>query len=343
MDNKKSSYDPSIDATRLVAILAVILIHTSTRVLEVTNFDLIHTSWTLFLNQASRFAVPLFFLISGFVLELSSATPQTIWRYLQKRTSRLFIPFVFWSVIYYFLIYRQHKSSFLSVLATGDASYQLYFIPALILLYLLFPLIHKFYLLFSKKWVLLVLGLIEIGLLYLDYSHKGLLLVFPLRVAVLNFYVFILGIVASKHQKQILTSVEQWKIILIPSAVVAACFVYLEGKYNYLTSGNYLYFYSQWRPSVLLYTLLVGSLLFYFFNKVLLKESLVKNLSQLSFFVFLVHVIVLEILWTYVGVQLFPGAANYWFDLSYFACVTIVSFLLAYMVHKIPHLAKLTG
>ena len=57
---------------RAIAILAVILIHTTTRTLEATHYNLTSYPWTLLLNQVSRFAVPLFFLISGFVLELSS-------------------------------------------------------------------------------------------------------------------------------------------------------------------------------------------------------------------------------------------------------------------------------
>jgi surface polysaccharide O-acyltransferase-like enzyme len=61
----------SIDSLRGLSILAVLLIHTTTRTLEASNFNIVGFSWTLFLNQIARFAVPLFFLISGLVLEIS--------------------------------------------------------------------------------------------------------------------------------------------------------------------------------------------------------------------------------------------------------------------------------
>src|SRR5690242_5000258 len=97
-------HDNTIDVLRLVSILAVLLIHTTTRTLEISHYDLVNNLFTLFLNQASRFAVPLFFLISGFVLEVSNKPIKYI-TFLKKRLGKIFIPYIFWSLIYYFLIY----------------------------------------------------------------------------------------------------------------------------------------------------------------------------------------------------------------------------------------------
>src|SRR5258706_27456 len=57
--------DLAIDSLRTISILAVVLIHTTTRTLEASGYDLNSFSLTLILNQLSRFAVPLFFMISG--------------------------------------------------------------------------------------------------------------------------------------------------------------------------------------------------------------------------------------------------------------------------------------
>ena len=54
--------NPAIDVMRLLAILAVVLVHTTTKTLNATGYDLNAYWWPLLLNQISRFAVPMFFL-----------------------------------------------------------------------------------------------------------------------------------------------------------------------------------------------------------------------------------------------------------------------------------------
>jgi surface polysaccharide O-acyltransferase-like enzyme len=134
----------SIDSLRGLAILAVLLIHTTTRSLEASNFNIVGFSWTLFLNQITRFAVPLFIIISGFVLELSYHE-ESYWLFIKKRFSKIFVPYTLWSIFYYLLIYNQNHDSFIRVILTGNASYQLYFIPTLCIFYITFPILHKIY------------------------------------------------------------------------------------------------------------------------------------------------------------------------------------------------------
>ena len=127
--NKEKVNIFAIDALRTISILAVVLIHTTTRVLENSGYNLYTHPFTLFFNQAARFAVPMFFLISGFVLELNYHLNESFIHFLKKRFIKVFIPFLFWSLIYYFFIYTKHNSGFLEALIGGNASYQLYFIP----------------------------------------------------------------------------------------------------------------------------------------------------------------------------------------------------------------------
>lgn len=161
MKEKHKSNIYAIDAMRSIAIFAVVLIHTTSRTLEFFQYDLNGHLITLFLNQISRFAVPSFFLISGFVLELNHHTDINYWQYFKKRASRILVPYLAWSALYYFLIYRSDPDSFIKALLTGSASYQLYFIPSLIIFYLAFPFFHKLYKVIANKWVLIVLGIMR--------------------------------------------------------------------------------------------------------------------------------------------------------------------------------------
>src|SRR5581483_7891153 len=109
---QQKQHIPTIDVLRIISILAVIIIHTTTRTLEINGADIIRVQWTLFLNQIFRFAVPLFFMISGFVLEVSYPFHASYFTYIKKRINRIFVPYLFWSAIYYFFVYKEHTENF---------------------------------------------------------------------------------------------------------------------------------------------------------------------------------------------------------------------------------------
>ncbi len=321
-------YNPAIDILRIISILAVILIHTSSRVLEVNHFDLKSVPVLTIANQLSRFAVPLFFMISGFVLELSFSVHQNFWLYIKKRFSKILLPYLFWSLFYYFFIYTHHDNNLLRVFLSGSASYQLYFIPALLIFYLIFPLLRKIQ---FNKYLMIFLGILQILLLYIDYKYFGIHINFPIRIALLNLYVFLVGIVAFRHQTQLQKLLSRnWPISLI-TTILCGTWVVIDGFSRYYQTFNFEAIYSQWRPSIFLYTLSIAAFGLYFFSKLKFPESLVKKIASLSFFVFFVHTWILELLWK---------NNLHW---GLFASVTIVSFTIAFMAHKIPYLNKVTG
>jgi len=153
---------------------------------------------------------------------------------------------------------------------------------------------------------------------------------------------------ASHSKGSILTSLEKWKSVIIPLTIFQGLFVFWEGKSRYLSTWNYTTFYSQWRPSVMIYTLLIALSAFYIFEKTNIQFPKSEKLSKLSYFVFFVHVIVLEVTWSLFGKSLFNllgGSAigKIFFDPIFFVIVTSLSFLIAFLIHKIPYLHKVTG
>lgn len=343
---EKKQYKSAIDVLRILSILAVVGIHTTIRTLETSSFALQKIPFTLFLNQIFRFAVPLFFTISGFVLELNFHANENYLTFLKKRLNRIFIPYVFWSVIYYFFVYTKGRDpNFINSLLKGDSSYQLYFIPALLILYLVFPLIHKYFKIIGNIWMIISLFFVQLFLLFKDYNGQHLQIFYPLAIVLLNFFPFILGVFISRNYEVFKKFINKWKYILLLGAVVSGYIVFHEGYSGYLNTQNYLTFYSQWRPSVLIYTIFVGGFLYWLFDRNILNISLVKTLSKLSFFVFFIHVIILEFLWYLIGIKIFQlqFAQNLWWDPVYFIAVTLISFSIAYLVHKISYLSKITG
>lgn len=88
----------SVDFFRVIAILCVIIIHTN----PFNGFDgsILYKYLHVILNQSSRFAVPFFFVISGFFYgnKIHNSTDQESYTIL--RLKNLFILWVVWSVIY---------------------------------------------------------------------------------------------------------------------------------------------------------------------------------------------------------------------------------------------------
>ena len=330
-------YNPSIDLLRIVSIFSVVLIHTSTKILEYYNYDLVNQTFTLFLNQAFRFAVPLFFFISAFVLELNYPQDFNYFSYLKKRFSRLFLPYLFWSLIYYYFVYTINTKSFFTAFLLGDASYQLYFVPSLFIFYLVFPFLHRHIKFFARKFILIFLLIVQLSLLSLDYYFQPLPFPHPVSVFLLNFNIFVLGILASHHQVKILDFVKKYQISFISAFLILAVYITLEGRNLYLQNQNYLSFYSNWRPVNFIYTLVFSALFFYIFSRFKHKTVFINKIASYSFFVYLVHVIIIEITWILIP---HPFLSHPFFFLL---ATLIPSYLLAFLVSKIPHLSKITG
>ncbi len=330
----------AIDVLRAIAIAAVLLIHTTTKVLEATHYDLATYSFTLFLNQITRFAVPLFILISGFVLELNYNYHTSYWAYLKKRVSKIFIPYFFWSLIYYYFVYTGNHDNLIQALLTGSASYQLYFIPTLCIFYLLFPLLHKTYKFIASIPVLTILGLTQIWLMNQDYFVKQYSLPEPVRIFILSYFIFILGVVAGRNKDKIIEIVGKIKYVLIILIPYLIYHIFEEGKNQYFKTYNIRAFYSQWRPSVLIYTLILGAVLFYIFNKSRFDSKIIEKFSKLSYPVFFIHVIVLETIWKYFPYNTVGKIA---YDPIFFTLVLTFSFGATFLIHKISRLSKLTG
>lgn len=336
----------SIDAIKSLAILGVILIHTTTRTLEASNFNLVNFSWTLFLNQAMRFAVPLFMIISGFVLELVRKE-ESYWSFIKRRFSKIFIPYILWSLIYYLFIYTNNNDNLLEVLLTGNASYQLYFIPALLVFYLSFPLINKLIHNFSNKIILVLVACIGLFLLYKNYYIKAFDLGDEINAMILSYVYFVIGVIAANNRIFIAKITKKFNLFLSIPVVTLALYVFWEGRNRYILTGNYLSYYSQWRPSVFFYTIFTALLFYYIFEHTRLNGSFISRFAKHSFFVFFVHVAVLEIVWKYFGKYAFPVTdgtiGKIIFDPVFFVGVTLISFIFAKFIHKIPKMISFLG
>lgn len=151
----------SLDFIKFFAILGVVTIHSVPA----------ETEWGLVLNTLSRFAVPFFFAVSGFLISQKlngSQQSKVVKKYLSNIAmiyicwTAFYITFDFVKIAYFnptdFTNYISENLTILKLLYYGGAAsggYQLWFLPALFWSVLVLYIFNKF----NKIGLLLILGL----------------------------------------------------------------------------------------------------------------------------------------------------------------------------------------
>jgi peptidoglycan/LPS O-acetylase OafA/YrhL len=159
-----------------LAIIAVVIIHFLAAFPDSLYLDSTFSWWSIPLQQFLRFCVPVFIALSGFGLAKKYTGRTVSWReFISRRVIRLLPLYLLWSVILWlsFQVYPSWQimppESLWKQLLRGSVDYQLYFVPLILQLYLLFLFLHRL----SKHQLLLTLtftGLIQGGLTLVSQS-----------------------------------------------------------------------------------------------------------------------------------------------------------------------------
>ncbi len=197
-----------IDAIRVIASVFVVFMHTAAGALRTDVAG--HTGWFFLagLSSIAFCAVPLFFMISGFLLTASDRT-KDVRILLRERLPRLVVPLLFWSVLYIawdmYVSRTASPAAFLKMFVSAlqrPANISLWFMYALVAMYLVSPLLCGALRSLSRQGERLLLGIIIVvklisalrivlpgfGAGYLDFSVIGYLDAFAGHIAC-----FILG------------------------------------------------------------------------------------------------------------------------------------------------------
>jgi surface polysaccharide O-acyltransferase-like enzyme len=161
---RKTDHYQYIDGLRVLAIVAVVVIHASS---NITNSSpTVSMSWQMasMLNLALRWAVPVFVMISGALL--LSKKDESMGVFFQKRLNRLLLPAGFFILVYF---WWQNRGGYVltvgeyakRVLVWGNPYYHLYFLYVIIGLYLVTPALRVLVQYMTKRQ----LGLLTILLL----------------------------------------------------------------------------------------------------------------------------------------------------------------------------------
>ncbi len=329
----------NVDIVRLISMIAVVMIHTT------ASFAGAYPT-LMWENQAARFAVPAFIIISGFVLystEDHFVRKGAYVDFLKKRLGRVIPPYIIWSFIY--LMFNSITtrevtlSSALKDIATGNAYVHLYFVFIMIQFYFLFPILAEAYRRFPKIVLYLSFAITVIIQYGMYFSDMGLYTMpntfIPAgRLFVTYLFYFVLGMHLKNNADTMMKTLSRSVFSLLILWVVSLYVMHWDAVQTGTSALST-------RPSVIPYAVLTVFLLlglFYHANRSELPfYGMLSSLAQQSFFVYLSHLLVMQIIllianqtgkrefyWTVYG-------TNYLFFIT-----LIISILIAVFISRIP-------
>ncbi len=286
----------SIDILRFPLILAVIYIHSTT--ISDENFALLEAIRNIISNTVCHIAVPLFFLISGylFFINVNEFNLKVYIKKLKSRFKTLVVPYVFWNTIVVLFIaigqvllpsffsgafksvtdfsFEEWISVFWSVQNSGEPiSFQLWFLRDLIVMIFLTPVFY--YLGRYLKWIL-VLGLIIFRLSGFDIYVTGFS-----SVAISFFGVgATLGIMKFER-------INPTKLKIISLTIIYIALIVIEQFYMDAT----------WHGFVHRFDVILGCILVFEISFLMAKKNFEINgiLTKSSFFIYCYHVLFIMI------------------------------------------------
>lgn len=323
-------------------MLLVVLLHVSA-----VSFMRFHTAWdvALIYDSISRVSVPLFFILSGYLL---LDKKESVSVFFIKRASKIFIPFLFWTVLYKLYVAYYTKSSFdfnvLNIITT-PAYYHLWFLYAIIIMYLMTPALRLIisngdsnifkYMLISWFFVVCVYSCI-LQVNSVIFKHGQMLGDGHLDTYIyLSGYYFIGGVI--KKTSSLIFKRRVLLNLFLFSTLLTILLTWATSNYiGHPTEVFFVYISPLVVIASICLFLCMVSIDFNFPKRI---NFLISSISSKCFCVYLVHLIVLESMARYIGFDLWGWDVIYVIPLLSLFCFSI-SFIISQMVSKVPLLNR---
>lgn len=330
---------PEVSVARGLAILAVLVIHGTSR--PVTLLEPTSTFYPIYslANRAAQFAVPLFFLLSALVLAYQFGEKERVdWKdFYLRRFRQVVVPYLAWTTLYAVarVLFLEAQGPTLARVAswylTGKGFFHLYFLAVLIQFYAVLPLIHRLWRALPGRGSRVGFGLVFVSLaaiqavLYL-VDRTYLRPHYPYST-VLN-YVIPLGL-----GLWLGSNVERWGAWwrssrwLVGALALAAAAVYLTGA-SYLTGAGGLLLV---QATSYVYVSLAALVVFFLARG---AGGWLARLGEASFGVYLIHPAILTV-WEGFWRPAAPAAFHLSVVLGY-AVMLAGSWALTWLIGRTP-------
>jgi surface polysaccharide O-acyltransferase-like enzyme len=338
----KKSY---ISNLRVLATFSVVLLHSAgAHLLQFHQLQLDVWNVANLFDSFTRFAVPVFVMISGAVL---LGRDEDLGTFTRKRISRLLIPFIFWSLLYATLKYYSILSEFSfwksAKLIITDASLgsaiHLWYLFMIIGLYLIIPILRKWTVLYRENeiryflaiWVAtVVIGFFQIGLLQkVNFTYfTGFI-----GYLVLGYY---LDRVVIRHTKM-------FTVMSLGFITLGAVTIAFLSRQESLANNEIVYKYYGYMTPLLMITAIGWFILFRLIAT--RTNKFIESIDQHSFGIYLVHILILGTVKNNIRPEAFQSTP--FMICIYIFMIALVTFFASYafclIVKKIPYVNKLIG
>lgn len=337
------------DLLRIVAAFSVVMLHSAAQFWYVLPVN--GTEWKVanFYDAASRFGVPIFVMISG---ALFLGREVNVKRLYTHNISRLLIVYLVWSAVYGLFDCTRFN---LRELTLGDyiqeiigGRYHLWFLPMIIGIYMILPVLHSWIQHAEKKniqYMLILFLIFQIGIETVTALHQGEISAYFLGIFsrpelgmacsyigyfVLGYYIVYIGI-PKKWHKFIYAGV-------IPSLVLN---IVLDDYLAQQAGAPQGVIYDSFG----VFTFVIVVAIFLFFEEVMRKvnysewaERVITEISQATFGIYLAHLLCIEGL-ERVGIHnmMIPNIVGIPLQA---VCVFAICYLVAALLRRIPLIGK---
>jgi probable poly-beta-1,6-N-acetyl-D-glucosamine export protein len=299
-------YMPEIDVLKGLAIGAVVVIHLISGFGVSIAADDSWSSIFLLVNQMARFSVPLFVMLSGYVLAHSFMATRPSWRrFFYKRLVSVLPLYVLWSGLFMVWFYGMRWQGaqglpWLDILLLGKGDYQLYFVPMIFQLYLLFPLLYPLARFKRVGWLIVALSFGLQLVSFWWFNHLGWHDQSQYILASTWIGYFVLGIRLTQIQVPAWINRQTLQWGLLGLAGGALTFMLIDAVVLIRTGLDVLVATRFTRMSVWLYAIIMGLLLFLVRGKFTLLPGVVRggleHMGKHSYLIYLSHTLWLRLL-----------------------------------------------
>ncbi|MBR6477886.1 MAG: acyltransferase family protein [Lachnospiraceae bacterium] len=341
------TYDMSFDLLRIFCSFVIVLLHASAHVWY--YLDVNGKEW-LFANACNaftRFGVPVFVMISG-ALFLSSKRAMNLKGFWLRNILRIFIIYVLWCVIYGSVHYFSSSEAFAlkpflkSILA---GNYHLWFLPMLLGIYALVPLLRKCVMVSTKndhRYFLLLFFVFQIVLTTLRLLSdtpeiSSFLSGFTVEVACGYVGYFVLG----HYLYSVKTYTKLDKVLLYATFPVFYALNVLLSTVLSRKAGEPM---QEIIDSFGIFTFFMAIAVFVFFTQTfhgLSQEgkaaTVIKTISKSTLGIYLIHLLIMESPWI---LPMFQKLSPYASIPIVTVLTFVISLILATILRKIPFLGR---
>ncbi|MGD6766578.1 acyltransferase [Mammaliicoccus lentus] len=330
-------YYGEIPIIRSFAAMLVVLVHVSANIYynngDFTN-DLIG-----YINQIGRLGIPVFAVISAFLLTSSVLNRGFDLSYfIKSRFTKILVPYLIWSIFYLFYryFYLNNLSEDINIFTyfmRGNAQFHLYFILTVIQFYIFFPFIHRI-----KKGAPLIITVIISGLINYWWINKGNTSIenefvnnfINNKGFILNWiYFFVIGIAYSKYYNEVQELIVKYKNILFVFIAILSLDLFisvdLQNIYTSLHSFNIIY---------IPFFLILINYVYHYLIADRLIISILTLIGNYSMGIYLVHILVIDVL---KRMKIFENVANPTMFIPMFLSTILGSMFIVYLISKLPY------